>query len=212
MQVTEIELNLLRQAPWNPNVMDVVMAKKLGISVGRYGIVENLVVRPLGDESFEIISGHQRLSAIIELGHRTAPCVVLNLSDTDARLLGQALNHIRGEDDLGLRAELLREVLQDVDEDVVMSLLPETRESLAALASLGQEDMASSLQAWESAQAARLKHLQVQLTIPQAEIVEKAIDHMLLMARELEEYSPNVRGKAIYLICRSYLESKEESI
>ena len=54
MQVTEIELNLLRQAPWNPNVMDVVMAKKLGTSVGGYGIVENLVVRPLGDESFEM--------------------------------------------------------------------------------------------------------------------------------------------------------------
>ena len=70
--------------------------------------------------------------------------------------------------------------------------------------------MASHLQAWQAAQAARLKHLQLQLTNSQSEIVEKAIQLMLPMARELEEYSPNVRWKAIYLICKDFLERKEE--
>jgi len=212
MQIVDILLEMISEAPGNPNVMGEAMAQRLDEGMERFGQVVNLVVRPLEDGGYEMISGHQRAKALRKRGDTVAPCVVIELSDADARLLGQTLNHIHGEDDLGLRAELLREVLDSVGEDVVTALLPETRESLAALASLGQEDMASSLQAWESAQAARLKHLQVQLTTPQSEVVEKAIEHMLPRARELKSDSPNLRGKAIYLICRSYLESKEESI
>lgn len=209
MRVIEIELDQLRDAPLNPNVMNEAIEKYLDESLDRYGLVRPIVVRFCEDGSCEIIAGHHTAKAMRKRGDTVAPCVVLKLSDADARLLGQALNHIHGEDDLGLRAELLREVLESVDEDFVTSLLPETSESLAALASLGQEDMASNLQAWQAAQAARLKHLQLQLTASQSEIVEQAIQIMLPRARDLDEYSPNVRGKAVYLLCKDFLEREE---
>lgn len=88
----------------------------------------------------------------------------MDLNDARARLLAQAFNRIQGEDDLGLRAELIRQVLEALPQEDVLSLLPETAESLAALSSLGQEGMADHLQNWQRAQLARLKHLQFQLT------------------------------------------------
>ena len=62
--------------------------------------------------------------------------------DAQARLLAQALNRIHGADDLGLRAELLRQVLKTVPETEILSLLPETKGSLSALTSMNQDTMA----------------------------------------------------------------------
>ena len=50
---------------------------------------------------------------------------------------------------LGLRAELVREVLERLPLEEVLSVLPETSESLQALSSLGQEDMAEYLVKWQ---------------------------------------------------------------
>ena len=46
MQVTDLPLGQLKEAPWNPNRMDSAMRDRLGESVRRYGLAENLVVRP----------------------------------------------------------------------------------------------------------------------------------------------------------------------
>ena len=206
MQVVNLHLSQLRQAPWNPNQMDDLMLNKLGESLRRFGIVENLVVRPLGDDSYEVLSGNHRLRLLIELGFATASCVVLDLDDAHARLLSQALNHIGGEDDLGLRAELLREVLKDLPEEDVLSLLPETSESLQALSSLGLEEMAEYLDNWQRAQAARLKHMQFQLTPAQLPVVEEALERISPMARQSQDGNPNLRGTALFILCKAFLE------
>ena len=57
-----------------------------------------------------------------------------------------------------------------------MSLLPDSSESLTALVSLGEADMAQHLQAWDQAQAARLRHLTFQLVPSQLEVIEEAIE------------------------------------
>lgn len=121
-------------------------------------------------------------------------------------LLTQALNHIQGDDDLGIKAELLRKVLDDVTREDVLTLLLETAESLDVLASLGQQDLAEHLQAWEKAQAARLRHMIFQLTPMQLEVVEEALE-MTIAGATIEEENPNKRGNALYLVCRIYLES-----
>ena len=210
MQLVNIPLDLLTEAPGNPNQMDRAMWERLYRSLKRFGLVQNLVVRPKGDGTYEVLSGNQRLQALRESGADTAPCLVKELADYDAQLLSQALNHIRGEDDLGLRAELLREVLEGIGEEEVLQILPETTESLQAFASLGQQDLAAHLQAWQQAQGARLRHLQVQLTERQMEVVEEALRRMVPRARELHE-SPNIRGTAVYLLCKFYLENTEDS-
>jgi hypothetical protein len=152
------------------------------------------------------------LQVLRELKHSPVPCMVVNLDDAHARLLGQALNRIQGEDDLGLRAELLRVVLQALPQRDVLNLLPETTQSLQAMASLGQEDMARHLQNWQQAQGARLRHLACQLLPDQLAVVEETLSRLLPLARQAPSHSPNARGTALYLLCLGYLEREERRV
>ena len=210
MKLVEIPVEQLHGAPWNANHMDEGMMEHLRESVRRYGLVENLVVRPLGPRSYEVLSGNQRLRLLRELGMSTVPCFVVAVDDANARLLAQALNRVRGQDDLGLKAELVREVLKAVPEAEVMALLPESAGGLRSLASLGQESMAASLQSWQRAREARLRNLLFKLTPAQLETVEEALSLMLPAARRDPRRSPNARGTALCLVCESFLSRSQE--
>lgn len=204
MELIDLPLSSLREAPWNPNIMGPDILPKLRESITRYGVVENLVVRPLG-EVYEVLSGNQRLKVYREMGLETAPCVVVELDDARAKLLAQALNRTRGEDDLGLKAELVRSLLEDLPQEEVLALLPETASSLHALASLGRESLAEHLRAWEAAQKARLHHLAFQLTEAQLTVVEQALEKVMPQAKAQKGESPNLRGTALYLLGKAYL-------
>ena len=51
-----------------------------------------------------------------------------------------------------------------------------------------------------------LKHLQIQLTAVQMEVVKEVLNRLLSMAKESGSDSPNSRGTALYLLCLNYLE------
>ena len=110
--------------------------------------------------------------------------------------------------DLGLKAELVRKILESLPKEEVLPFLPQTAESLQALSSLGQESMADYLQNWQQAQAARLKHLQIQLTQAQLEVVEEALSSFLGHAKATQGDSPNTRGTALFLLCQEYLKER----
>ena len=204
MNITDIPIDQLTEAPWNSNQMDEAMLARLTNSLRRFGLVSNLVVRPIDQSSFEVLSGNQRLQVLRELDIDPIPCVIVNLDDANARLLAQALNRIQGSDDLGLRAEEVRAILKIIPQADVLALLPETAESLKSLVSLGTADMSAHLAAWQLAQSARLKHLTVQLSDAQLTVVEDAIADALTDADD-DPSNPNRRGNALYLICQRYL-------
>ena len=151
MQVVDLPVRSIAPADWNPNHMGGLMVEKLRGSIRRFGWVVPLVVRELAPGRYETIGGAQRLGIAQELELDQVPCVVVDANDIEAWLLGQCLNRIAGEDDLGLKAELIRELLGSMPQEEVIKLLPETADSLNALASLGQEDLASHLLAWQEA-------------------------------------------------------------
>ncbi len=210
MKIIELSVENLNEAPWNPNQMDEVTFKRLIESINRYGLVEPLVVRPSVDSQYEVLSGNQRLKAITSIGLKKVPCVVVDMNDAEAMLLAQTLNNLRGEDDQALKGKLIKAVLATIPEDRILSILPETKESLMALTSFNQTDLAQHLQAWEQAQVARLKHMILQLTQQQLEVVEEAINNMMPNVKEDNSGSPNKRGTAIYLLCKYYLERTED--
>ena len=205
MNVVNIPISQLREASWNPNGMDEEMTDRLMESLGRFGVVENLVVRPVDGGSYEVVSGNQRLRALKEAGRTELPCVVVDLEDAQSRLLAQALNRIQGEDDLGLKAEMVRQMLQSIPPAEVLSILPESAESLQALASLGEADLAEHLQAWQQAQAARLRHMTFQLANDQLEIVEEAMERAMAGVTH-NGSNPTKRGNALFELCKSYLD------
>ncbi|HZA21913.1 MAG TPA: hypothetical protein VFA32_04800 [Dehalococcoidia bacterium] len=113
----------------------------------------------MGNNHYETIGGAQRLCILKEMNTSEAECVIVAADDAEARLLSQALNHIAGSDNLGLCAQVLREILESKSQDEVLALLPETAASLQDLTSIGEQSIAQALQHWEQTQKARLRHL-----------------------------------------------------
>ena len=111
------------------------MLARLKESITRYGLVTNLVVRKLEDDSYEVLSEPALKAACRDGPQGSALSLGSKAEDAHARLLSQALNHLQGEDDIGLRIELLREVLKAIPEDEVAAILPETVSSLSAITS-----------------------------------------------------------------------------
>jgi len=209
MQTIDISLPELRPAPWNPNQMDERMMERLRESISKYGLVEALVARKIDEVQYEVLSGNQRLRILEDLDFKSVPCVIVELDDARAMLLAQALNSLRGEDDLALKGALLKEILSSVSEDEVLSLLPETTESLKSLSLVNEMDLAEHLKAWEEAQVARLRHMQLQFTDEQLETVEEAVSLMIHKAKADGFDNPNTRGNAVFLLCKFYLERSE---
>ena len=209
MRVTDLPIASIRPAEWNPNRMDEAMRSRMRASIERFGIIVPLVVRAVGGGSYEIIGGAQRFTVLSETKEVSAPCVVVAADDAEARLLAQALNHIAGTEDIGLRAEALRAILESVSQEEILALLPETAESLEQLVSMGEEDLSEHLRAWNQAQSARLKHLTFQLTAEQLAVVNRALERSMADAPAAAEEAsnPNQRGNALYHLSRTYLET-----
>ncbi len=210
MKTTDIPITMINEAPWNANSMDAVAIQHLRESITTYGLVQPLVVRPIAKNRYEVLSGNQRLKILKEKQYSKIPCVVVHLDDAEAMLLAQALNSIHGEDDLSMKGAMLKKILASISRDKVLSLLPETAESLTALSSINQADLAEHLKAWQQAQSARLKHMQLQFSNEQLETVEKALDMVIAKAKNTSSNNPNIRGTAMYLLARYYLERNKK--
>ena len=62
------------------------IAGKIRINIEKYGILNPLIVRPVPDGYYEIISGHRRKYAAEKLGYRKVPVIIRVLSEDDSIL------------------------------------------------------------------------------------------------------------------------------
>ena len=210
MKIFDLPIEQLHEANWNPNRMDDPTSNRLRESISHYGLVVPLVVRSSGKSRYEVLSGNHRLRIIQEMNIRQVPCVIVEVNDTQAMLLAQVLNGIHGEDDLALKGQLFKKVLENIPASEVISLLPETTESLKELSTFKEVDMAEHLKAWEQARNARLEHMQLQFTKKQLDLVEEAISRILPKIWNTSSSNPNRRSEAIFTICKTYLEKAGE--
>lgn len=127
-----VPLRRLAPAEWNANRVPDKTLAKIRRSIEEFGFVENLVARrhPVLRGKLEVLSGNHRLKLLGEMGFSEAPVVVVDVGDADARILAQALNRTRGEDDPEAYARLLESVLGEVDAARVIEFLPESEGSI----------------------------------------------------------------------------------
>lgn len=222
MTVTDIPLDRIDAAPWNANRMDEPMRRRLLASLGRYGLVQPIVVRQRGDR-YETVAGAQRLAALRADGTAAVPCVVLeDLGDADARLLSVALNRIGGQDDVNLLGDIAREVLAVLTPDTVASVLPHSLDHLRGLASLGDlartppdaiggtvtVGAAAQAASWERIRSEGFERISFALDDEQRRAVEDAVDLALIAAPAAD--APNRRGVALALICDEWRQSQSD--
>ena len=99
LAVQEIPLERLHEAPWNANRMTAANLERVRNSIRQFGVVENLVARPLPDpcpacggrDHLEVISGNHRLRLYGEEDVDPAPCHIVELDDARAMVRAAGL-------------------------------------------------------------------------------------------------------------------------
>lgn len=83
--IVEIEIERLKAFRHHPfQVRDDDDLEKLKESIKMYGILTPLLVRPIKDGTYEIISGHRRKRAAALFGYRKIPVLIQPMSYEDA--------------------------------------------------------------------------------------------------------------------------------
>ena len=107
MELIEKRLEDLKEAAYNPRVqLEPGMAEyeKLKTSIETFGDVEPIV---WNKRSGNVVGGHQRLTVLKNMGVKTTLVSVVDLSDTEEKMLNIALNKIKGDWDKKKLEELL---------------------------------------------------------------------------------------------------------
>ena len=84
-RIIEIEMERLRDFRNHPfRISADKPMEELMESIQRYGVLNPLIVRPMPEGVYEIISGHRRKYAAQMLGFRKVPVVIRVMSDDEA--------------------------------------------------------------------------------------------------------------------------------
>jgi len=98
-ELRHLPVDLIRPNPAQPRTrFDPASIERLAASLAEAGVVQPLIVRPLGDGRYELIAGERRWRAAREAGLQTVPVVVRD--DEEAERLQTALIENMAREDL----------------------------------------------------------------------------------------------------------------
>jgi hypothetical protein len=143
-----------------------------------------------------------------ELGHREARCDVWEGNDREAKLLLATLNRLEGQDAPIRRAQLVHELLGEMNLADLAGLLPETEKQIEELHSLLEfpaEEIAALLDAEaEEAEKVLPRVMSFVVTPEQEEVIEQAVELA-------SDGTPgrDRRARGISNLARIYLEGRE---
>ena len=113
LEVVNVPIGNLEPCAWNPRTLSTKDRNDLKRSLETFGCVEPLVIRKA---DMSIVGGHQRFNTASELGWPDVPCVILDMTEIEAKLLNISLNKISGDWDTDRLQSLLGEIAtEDVD-------------------------------------------------------------------------------------------------
>lgn len=108
-----MKLEELKSAEYNPR-RDLQPGdrdyEKLRKSIEGFGYVEPIV---WNSRTGRVVGGHQRLKVLTDMGETAVDAVVVDLDETDEKILNLSLNKIKGRWDIEALADLLTELNED---------------------------------------------------------------------------------------------------
>ena len=118
MKLEKLEINKLKMAEYNPRKEltekdpEYIKIKK---SINEFGYVSPIII----NSDMTVISGHQRLKVLKDLGNTEIECIIVNFDKSKEKMLSVALNKISGEWDNAKLEELLADLKEtDIDLDL----------------------------------------------------------------------------------------------
>src|SRR5687767_12935274 len=147
-----VPVDALVPHPLNANVLPEDLREKLKAHIRATGRYPHLIVRPhpSQERKYEFLDGHHRLLVLRDLGHTEVRCDIWDVNDREANLLLATLNRLEGQDLPIRRAQLIHELLGEMNLADLAGLLPETEKQIEELHSLLEfpaEDIAALLDA-----------------------------------------------------------------
>ena len=117
-EYTKIKITELKPAEYNPRKdlkPEDIEYQKIKRSITEFGYVAPIII----NNDMTVISGHQRLKVLEELGYNEVECVIVELNKNKEKALNIALNKISGDWDNAKLEELLAELKEtDIDMDI----------------------------------------------------------------------------------------------
>jgi len=114
MKIVNKKIDDLKPADYNPRKIGVREKMELTKSLKKFDFVQPIVVNINPKRMNVIVGGHQKVKIAKELGHKTVPCVEVNLDEKQEKELNLRLNKNGGEFDNDLLARLDKEMLLSV--------------------------------------------------------------------------------------------------
>jgi hypothetical protein len=138
-----VHIDRLEANPWNPNRMDDITFQKELASLRKFGYVNPIIVRQLG-ERWQIIDGEHRKKALkrLDVEGEIPVTVIDKLDDSEAKQLTIVLNETRGKADPKRMGDLLLDLLGSESKSDLLDVLPYSPpvfDKLAGLAPLDWE-------------------------------------------------------------------------
>jgi len=117
--------------------MDPDMLEYARASIQKFGFVDPVTCRHLGEDLYQIIDGEHRWRIAQEMGLELIPVMNLGpLADSIAQQLTIVLNETRGQANPEKLGRLLRDLMAVETKESLLSTLPYTREALDRLTGL----------------------------------------------------------------------------
>jgi len=142
-EIQSIAVDRFVPHPDNPNRMSKGNFAKLVRNIKRAGRYEPLVVRPCPPDQvegkpdyFQIINGHHRYKALVQLGYKAADAIVWDIDDEQTGILLATLNRLAGSDVLDKKLALLKRLNMRLDTKELAKLIPQSARQIERLTNM----------------------------------------------------------------------------
>jgi ParB/RepB/Spo0J family partition protein len=117
-QAVEVPMELIEAAEWNPNRQKDEVFNATVSNIQEIGFVEPIMIAPLGNGRFRIVSGHHRYEAMKILGETTVPAIIKEFDEDMQKFQTVRMNMLRGKMDPVKFTKLFREMAEKYGEEL----------------------------------------------------------------------------------------------
>lgn len=130
-----IEVSKLVKAEWNYKKENAYIQSRLDNNINKNGQVQNIIVRQIGDDKYEVVNGNHRLTSLRTLGiEKALVCDIGNVSKELAVKIAFATNSIGFKNDPERLFSVIETILENEErERVIETTIYEDKDLTAIL-------------------------------------------------------------------------------
>lgn len=136
-----LSVDKLKKADWNYKLDNDVMASKLINNIKLHGQLENIIVRELSDDMYEVVNGNHRFDALTSLGVKEV--MVYNLgeiSESHAKRIAIETNETKFLSDQVKLANVIDNIISEFALENVIETMPFSKEELVNFQNMNNFD------------------------------------------------------------------------